>query len=232
MKKIALTIFLLIIMMTTSVFAASEVTMEIVEDNVCTINLNEQSSFEKKIIASDLENHQVTLQLKVANNSEIIIPTGELILVIDSSDSMNTIVEGETTRKDIVLNSANELVESLLQANPTSLKIGVVTFSTSSETNEEGYLVTGTAADAQEVCDLTNDLSTLTEKILAIEGTGPYTNLDSGLQLAKQQFSADNTNKYMIILTDGLPNLAVGYNDLVTFEGITNVINQTKSTLN
>ena len=35
----------------------------------------------------------------------------------------------------------------------------------------------------------------------------------------------------MIVLTDGLPNLAVGHNDLVTYDGLTDVINETKSTL-
>ena len=231
MKKITLTIFLLIIMMATNVFATTEVTMEIVEDNICTININEDCSFEKKIIASDLDNYKVTLQLKITNNSKIIIPSGELMLVIDSSESMNEIVEGNTTRKDLVLDSANKLVENLLEANPTSLKIGVVTFSTSSEKNDEGFLIAGTDADAQKVCDFTNDLSILTDKISSIEGTGQYTNLDSGLQLAKKQFSNDDSNKYMIILTDGLPNLAIGHNDLVSYDGLTSVITQTKTTL-
>ena len=231
-KRITLTIFLLIIMMATNIFAATEVTMEIVEDNICKIDLNDKSHFEKKLIDSDLENHKVTLQLKITNNSEIIIPSGELILVIDSSHSMDEIIEGTTTRKDLVLNSANKLVENLLEANPTSLKIGVVTFSTGTETDSEtGFLITGTEADAQKVCDLTNDLEMLTDKISEIEGTGQYTNLDSGLQLAKSQFTNKNNNKYMIILTDGLPNLAVGYNDLVTYDGLTNIINQTKTTL-
>lgn len=232
MKKITLTIILLILMMMAiNVFAATEVTMEIVEDNVCTIDLNEDCSFEKKIVDSDLTKHTVTLQLKITNNSQVLIPTGELMLVIDSSQSMDTIVEGETTRKDLVLNSANKLVENLLKVNPTSLKIGVVTFSTGTEKNEDGFLITGTEADAQKVCNFSNDLSVLTSKISAIEGTGQYTNLDSGLQLAAQQFSSENTNKYMIVLTDGLPNLAIGYNDLVSYDGLTDVINQTKSTL-
>lgn len=233
-KKIALTIFLVIIMMATNVFAAAkstDVTMEIVEDNICTIKLNDESTFEKKMIEYDLQEHEVTLQLKISNNSKEIIPTGEMMLVIDSSSSMDEIVEGTTTRKDLVLNSANKLVETLIEANPTSLKIGVVTFSTGTETDENGYLVTGTEADAQKVCDFTNDLNTLTSKISAIEGTGQYTNLDSGLKLAKSQFTSDDNNKYMIILTDGLPNLAVGYNDLVTYDGLTDVITETKSTL-
>ena len=233
-KKIALTIFLVIIMMATNVFAtakSADVTMEIVEDNICTIKLNDESTFEKKMIEYDLQEHEVTLQLKISNNSKEIIPTGEMMLVIDSSSSMDEIVEGTTTRKDLVLNSANKLVESLLEANPTSLKIGVVTFSTGTDTDENGYLITGTESDAQKVCDFTNDLNTLTSKISAIEGTGQYTNLDSGLKLAKSQFTSDDNNKYMIILTDGLPNLAVGYNDLVTYDGLTDVITETKSTL-
>ena len=230
MKKFfTLTIFLLIILMATNVFAITT-TMEIVEDNICKITLNDYSSLEKKIISSDLTNHQVTLQLEITNDSEVIIPSGELMLVIDSSDSMDTIVNGTTTRKDLVLDSANKLVENLLNVS-SNLKIGVVTFSTGTETNDEGYLITGTEADAQKVCDLTTDLSELTTSISAIEGTGQYTNLDSGLQLAKNSFSSEDNNKYMIVLTDGLPNLAIGYNDLVTYDGLTNVINQTKNTL-
>ena len=231
MKKIALTTFLLIIMMATTVLATTNVTMEIVENNICKIDLNDVSYFEKKIIDSDLKNHEVTLQLKITNDSKVFIPEGELILLIDSSQSMDTVVEDETTRKKSVLSSANKLVESLLTANPNTLNIGVVTFSTSSKKNEDGYLITGTADDAQKISDFTNNLAELTSKISSIEGTGQYTNLDAGLQLAKSQFTSKNTNKYLIILTDGLPNLAVGYNDLVSYKGATDVINQTTSTL-
>lgn len=231
-KTIILTIFLLIIFMANSVFAFTT-TMEIVEDNICTISLNDYSSLEKKIISSDLTNHQITMQLKIQNNSEVIIPSGELMLVIDSSSSMDEIISETTTRKDIVLSSANKLVENLLKSNSTSLEIGVVTFSTGNEIDPDtGFLITGTEADAQNVCGLTNDLTTLKNSISAIEGVGQYTNLDSGLQLAKKSFSSKDTNKYIIILTDGLPNLAVGYNDLVTYDGLTNVITQTVSTLN
>lgn len=230
-KKICLTIFLLIILMANSVFAVST-TMQIVEDNVCTINLTDSSSLEKKLISYDLTKHQVTLQLKVKNDSKVIIPSGELMLVIDSSQSMDTVVSGTTTRKDLVLNSANKLVESLLTANSSTLKIGVVTFSTSAEKDPNtGALITGTEADAQKVCNLTNDLSQLKTSISGIQGVGQYTDLDSGLQLAKKSFSSENNNKYMIVLTDGLPNIAVGYNDLVSYQGLTNIINQTKSTL-
>ncbi len=233
-KKITLIIFLIITMIASTVFAtakATDVTMEVVEDNICTIKLNESAEFEKKLVETDLTKHQVTLQLKVNNAAKSMIPSGEMMLVIDSSSSMNQKIDGEKTRKDLVLESANKLVEDLLKANPTSLKIGVVTFSTGAEKDSNGYIITGTEADAQKVCDFTNDVSTLKTKISAIEGTGQYTNLDSGLKLAKSQYTSENNNKYMIVLTDGLPNLAVGHNDLVTYDGLTDVINETKSTL-
>ena len=233
-KKITLIIFLVITMIASTVFAtakATDVTMEVVEDNICTIKLNESAEFEKKLVETNLTKHQVTLQLKVNNAAKSMIPSGEMMLVIDSSSSMNQKIDGEKTRKDLVLESANKLVEDLLKANPTSLKIGVVTFSTGAEKDSNGYIITGTEADAQKVCDFTNDVSTLKTKISAIEGTGQYTNLDSGLKLAKSQYTSENNNKYMIVLTDGLPNLAVGHNDLVTYDGLTDVINETKSTL-
>ena len=233
-KKIALTIFLIIMMMTTSVFAtakSADVKMEVVEDNVCTIKLNEKANLEKKIVEYDLDKHQVTLQLKVNNAAEAKIPSGEMMLVIDSSNSMDQKVDDNTTRKELVLNSANKLVESLLKANPTTLKIGVVTFSTSSQKDENGNLIIGTEADAQKVCDFTNNVQTLKSKISAIEGTGQYTNLDSGLKLAKSQYTSEDNNKYMIVLTDGLPNIAIGYNDLTSYKGLTDVITATKATL-
>ena len=233
-KKIALTIFLIIMMMTTSVFAtakSADVKMEVVEDNVCTIKLNEKANLEKKLVEYDLDKHQVTLQLKVNNAAEAKIPSGEMMLVIDSSNSMDQKVDDNTTRKELVLNSANKLVESLLKANPTTLKIGVVTFSSSSQKDENGNLIIGTEADAQKVCDFTNNVQTLKSKISAIEGTGQYTNLDSGLKLAKSQYTSEDNNKYMIVLTDGLPNIAIGYNDLTSYKGLTDVITATKATL-
>lgn len=234
-KKIAITLFLIMIMMATNVFAvakATDVTMSIVEDNVCTIKLNEKSEFEKKMIEYDLSKHQVTLQLKVSNNAKANIPSGEMMLVIDSSSSMNQNIDKENvSRKETVLNSANKLVENLLESNPTSLKIGVVTFSSGTEKDENGYLITGTEADAQKVCDFTNDVKVLKSKISEIKGTGAYTDLDSGLKLAQKQFSNDKSNKYMIVLTDGLPNLAIGHNELGTYKGQTEVINATKATI-
>ena len=109
-KEISIALCLLLILISTTVFASTPVKMEIVENNICNIELNEDSKFEKKIISSNLDKHQVTLQLQINNNAINEIPEGELMLVIDSSDSMNTKITDTTTRKDLVLNSANKLV--------------------------------------------------------------------------------------------------------------------------
>lgn len=225
-KEISIALCLLLILISTTVFASTTVKMEIVENNICNIELNEDSKFEKKIISSNLDKHQVTLQLQINNNAINEIPEGELMLVIDSSDSMNTKITDTTTRKDLVLNSANKLVENLLSINSSTLKIGVVTFSASQEQSEMG-----TEKDAQLVTTFTNDLKTLKTKISAIEGTGSYTNLDAGLKLAQKTFTTEKNNKYIIVLTDGVPNMNVGNSDLVKIEALEKVISTTKETL-
>lgn len=224
-KKISIALCLLLILISTTVFASTPVKMEIVENNICNIKLNENSKFEKKIISSELDKKQVTLQLQINNDAINKVPEGELMLVIDNSSSMTDKV-GEVTRKDLVLNSANKLIENLLALNSSTLKIGIVSFSSSSEVSEQG-----TEKDAQLISDFTNDFSILKEKINSIEGTGAYTDLDAGLKLAQKTFSTEDNNKYLIVLTDGLPNMCVGSSDLVSVEALEKVISTTNETL-
>lgn len=224
-KKISIALCLLLILISTTVFASTPVKMEIVENNICNIKLNENSKFEKKIVSSELDKKQVTLQLQVNNDAINKVPEGELMLVIDNSSSMTDKV-GEVTRKDLVLNSANKLIENLLALNPSTLKIGIVSFSSSSEVSEQG-----TEKDAKLISDFTNDFSILKEKINSIEGTGAYTDLDAGLNLAQKTFSTEDNNKYLIVLTDGLPNMCVGSSDLVSVEALEKVISTTNETL-
>lgn len=226
-QKISIALCLLLILISTTVFASTPVKMKIVENNICNIKLNENSNFEKKIVSSELDKKQVTLQLQVNNNAINKVPEGELMLVIDSSNSMNeTINDTSTTRKDLVLNSAQKLVENLLTLNSSTLKIGVVTFSASQEATEMG-----TEKDAQLVSDFSNDLTTLKAKISSIEGTGAYTDLDAGLKLAQKTFTTEKNNKYLIVLTDGVPNMNVGNSDLLKIESLEKVISTTNETL-
>lgn len=224
-KKISIALCLLLILISTTVFASTPVKMEIVENNICNIELNENSKFEKKIISSDLDKHQVTLQLQINNDAINKVPEGELLLVIDNSSSMSDKVN-DKTRKDLVLNSANKLVENLLTLNSSTLKIGVISFSSSNEISEMG-----TEKDAKLVSNFSNDLTTLKEKISSIEEVGTYTDLDAGLKLAQKTFTTTENNKYMIVLTDGVPNINIGNKDLISIEALEKVISTTKDTL-
>lgn len=208
-KKISLILFTFItltfLIANLSLASYSTVTMSVVEEPICTIELGENSKFEKRLIEKNLNNKEVTLQLQVTNNETSLKPTGEIMLVLDNSNSMLNETSTGEIRKDLVFESAQTLVSNLLEDN-TQLQIGIVSFS-SSESNE------ATIEDATLVSSLSNDVSKLNNAISNIEADGPRTDLQAGLLLASQQFSEEDNNKYMIVLTDGVPNVAIDSNN-------------------
>ena len=222
-KSVFITLFLILILVANISLASYDtVTMTVVEEPVCTIEIGETSSFEKRLIEKDLNNKEVTLQLQVTNEEAPIQPTGEIMLVIDNSMSMEEIVEGTTTREDLVIESANSLVNTILTGND-NLKVGVVSFSTNADVSKEG-----TIEDANLVSDLSSDPQSLTSAILNIQYTGPRTDLEAGLSLASQYFTEEDNNKYVIVLTDGIPNVALNYDGMYYSD---DVINKTKAQL-
>ena len=178
-KKIFITLFLLCILLSNiSIASYSTVTMSIVEEPICTIQLGETSKFEKKLIAKDLNSKEVALQLQVSNEDEALKPNGEIMLVLDNSDSMNDEISSGKTRKDLIFDSAKKLINNLLTDNK-SLEVGIVSFSTNIDSSKEGTL-----EDASLVSTLSNDITSLTNAISGIEANGPRTDLQSGLSLS------------------------------------------------
>ena len=222
-KKIFITTLLLLIMLVNVSFASySTVTMSVVEEPICTIQLSDNSKFEKKLISKNLQNKEVTLQLQVTNEEKSNKPTGEIMLVLDNSESMKLETSTGTVRKDLVFESAKTLVSNLLKDNE-NLKIGVVSFSTNTDVSKEG-----TTEDAQVVSKLSNDSTALLNSISSIEATGPRTDLEAGLEVASGEFTKTANSKYMIVLTDGVPNVALNY-DKVYYSD--DVIAKTKAKL-
>ena len=217
-KKIFITLFLILILLANVSFASySTVTMSVVEEPVCKIEFTEKSRFEKKLISKDLNNKEVTIQLQVTNHELANKPTGEVVLVIDNSNSMKDLTNTGEVRSEIIKSSAKTLVSDLLTDN-ISLKVGVVSFSTSSEKNSEGFVTLGTENDSKLLTNLTSDISTLNTAIDTItyvaEGESSYTNLQSGLNRARKLFSTENNDKYIIVLTDGVPNVILNRNEV------------------
>ena len=224
-KKIFVGIFFMIILISNICLASYQtVIMSVVEEPICTIKLSPNSKFEKKLVEKDLTNKEVTLQLQVTNEEISDRPTGEIMLILDNSESMNAIVSNDTTRKDLIFESAKTLVSTLLENN-TQLKIGIVRFSSNIDSNKEG-----TIEDASIVSALSDDAVALNNSITSIETNGPRTNLQSGLLLASQQFTNEDNNKYMIILTDGVPNVAIEETDYYS-DGVITKTNQQLKTL-
>ena len=224
-KRILIMVFLVLILLANvSLASYSTVQMSVVEEPICTINLSDKAKFEKKLISKDLQNKEVTLQLQINNTEEALKPTGEIMLVIDNSKSMLDPISGEetTTRKQLVFESAKTLIRNLLEDN-TKLKIGIVSFSTNQDINKEG-----TIEDAFLVSELSNNSSTLTNSISNIEANGDRTDLQAGIKLASKYFSNESNDKYMIILTDGVPNVAFDFGGNYYSN---DVINKTKTEL-
>lgn len=223
-RKLFITIFFILILIANISLASYDtVTMTVVEEPVCTIEIGENSKFEKKLVEKNLTDKEVTLQLQVTNEETSFQPTGEIMLVIDNSKSMEDIVDGtEFTREDLVINSAKTLVENILDGNE-NLKIGAVSFSTNEDVSKEG-----TIEDANLISELSSDSEKLISDISNIKYTGPRTNLEAGLSLASKYFTEEDNNKYVIILTDGVPNVALDYDKTYYSD---DVINKTKTQL-
>jgi len=222
-KSISITIFLIIILVANISFASyNTVTMTVVDEPICTIELGENSSFEKKLVSKNLPNKEVTIELKVTNGEKSLKPTGEIILVLDNSASMkNTTASGEE-RQTLVFEAAKTLISNLLEDND-NLEIGIVSFSTNLDISKEG-----TIEDATVLSPLSNNISNLQNTITNIDEYGPKTNLQSGLLLASNQFSNEENNKYIITLTDGVPNVAIDYDNQYYSD---DVIDKTKAQL-
>ena len=223
--KILLTLFLLITLIATISSAAyKDVTMSVVAEPTATINFGTGSTVERSVISKDLQNKEITLQLKVTNNEANLKPTGELMLVIDNSQSMSEKITANQSREELVLESAQTLITNLLKDN-SGLKIGVVSFSTNSDISKEG-----TSEDAKLISNLTNDYSKLKTAISNIQYDGPRTDLQAGISLAKTQFTdkTDKAHKYIIVLSDGVPNVAINYDKKYYSD---DVISKTKSEL-
>ncbi len=222
MKKFfKVTILLLVVLLISSVcFAAEPVakgdaTMILVEDNVNSMTFGRYGEFEKKMTQIDTQNKTIDIRLTAENHQEALANlNAEVVLLIDASNSMSTnrvVVNDEPmTRKQLVLNAASQLIDQLLTSTE-NIKLGVVEFATSTIPSEEGTdkdakIITSTLTDDPD--ELESALSTV-----ASDTMGARTDIEVGLETAEQLLNtSDNSsaNKYIIVLTDAIPNTAKG----------------------
>ena len=182
-------------------------TLEVVENNICDIDIGGIGQFEKKITDFNASEKSVTLTLTVTNTKEIEenYKDVEIFFVIDNSSSMTSDYIDGVTRKQAVINSANSLIEKLFVSNP-NVKIGIVGFSSLDTSAGE---TEGTIDDATLRLPLNNSKDEVKNAITNLSEleVGPRTNIEAGLTIAQNNFSEDeNVDRYIVLLTDGVPN--------------------------
>ncbi len=213
-------IFLVILLLSSACFADSPVakgdaTMVLVEDNKVETTFGKYGEFEKKMEKIDTVNKTIDISLTARNNKEIVEDkAGEVVLLVDTSKSMSTnlvsVNSEEMSRKDLVLDATEALIKKLLDNNK-DIKIGLVEFATSTNVEEEG-----TEADAKIITEaLTSESSELSDAIKTIreDVLGARTDVEIGLETAEKLLATsenDEANKYIVVLTDAVPNTAKG----------------------
>ena len=186
---------------TTPNSAGGNTTLELVENNVCTIEVGDMGRFEKKLTEFNETEKSATLTLTFTNTKTVeeSYKDVEIFFVIDNSTSMTEQYNG-ITRKQAVINSANSLADKLFESNP-NVQIGIVGFSTGDQE--------GTINDAELRLGLTNSKEEVQTAItnLANFQEGPRTNIQAGLTVAQNNFSEGaGKDRYVVLLTDGVPN--------------------------
>ena len=245
MKKKTLRIITLIVLVVmilsafSSVFASQvakgDATMTLVKDEIASGTFGEQDygSYRKEKVDFDSAKKTIDIKLTVTNNApepqshEEEIPTsvpGEIVYLIDISRSMSvnevTINNETTTRKAAVIAAAKILTDKLFAQNK-DLKVGVVGYATSTQMQDPDER--GTLKDATI---FTESMATTKEAVNAAFDTaltttmGATTDIQMGLRAAEGLFSDSTTSKkYIVLLTDGIPNVAEGVIPTVRGDG-------------
>lgn len=223
MKKI-LKIFILMIIGVISLenmIYATATEFKIIDKNGQIKNLeNDQGYISKLLVDSNVNNGEVTIELKLSNTSseEKKIGKTEVIFAVDNSASMGTTTTTGNTIKQEVINSMITFVDKLYEQN-SNIYIGLVKFS------ESGNVI----------CNLTNEKQTMLSAITAFEKTTleSNTNISAGITTANSQFTSDCKNKIIVLLTDGISEVTTTKNTLLnvakTGTYIISMINQTNS---
>ncbi len=189
-KKFILIVLLNIIIFFSNIVFASTLTIEQKKQEATPISI-EEGNLSKKITKVDQENKEITIQLKLnITKDKTIRDDTEIIFLIDNSQSMQTKLGENITRKQKVVASTKELINKINKNNPNA-KMGIVSFAVKGESVQP---LTNNSEEILKSCETFGNLT--------CQGA---TNMVAGITAAKQSFSATANDKVLILLTDGIP---------------------------
>lgn len=209
---------------------SSLTTLELVERNTCEIDLMDSTTnsvvgeFTKELTNYDSSKKEVTLTLTIKNTmiEEQVTKPIEVYLVLDNSTSMER-TYNENSKKDYITETANLFVDSLFEYFE-DVKVGIVSFScVEPVSSEDNSYQDGTESDAKLLLELSNSQESIKNKILEYQNAelGKHTNIEAGLTLAESNFTdSTETEKYIILLSDGVPNLCLNTETTLEYSGI------------
>ena len=197
--------------------SASKTTMSVVDKSICEINLKDKGKFTKELTEFDANKKEATITLTLKNimEQESLTKPIELFLVLDNSHSMTSTYEGKEKRQ-YVAETATSFVNALFD-HYENAKIGIVSFSS---VNLGSTL--GTENDAKLLLSLSDSKDTVQNTITNYTTTeGPYTNIEAGLAIAEKNFTNNtDSQKYIVLISDGVPNLCLDTNTTLTYSGV------------
>ena len=197
--------------------SASKTTMSVVDKSICEINLKDKGKFTKELTEFDANKKEATITLTLKNimEQENLTKPIEMFLVLDNSHSMTSTYEGKEKRQ-YVAETATSFVNALFD-HYENAKIGIVSFSS---VNLGSTL--GTENDAKLLLGLSDSKDTVQNTITNYTTTeGPYTNIEAGLAIAEKNFTNNtDSQKYIVLISDGVPNLCLDTNTTLTYSGV------------
>lgn len=210
---------------TSNTIESSKSILELISKDVCEINLNDMGNFKKELVEFDSHEKELTIKLSVTNTmkqEELTNPI-EVFFVLDNSESMEELYQ-DKAKMEYVKETAKAFANGLFNAF-TSPKIGIIGFSSIDPISDTSSTL-GSLDDAKLLLPLSYSKENIQSTIDSYsENHGPYTNIEAGLELAQANFSENaNTQKYIILISDGIPNLSLDTEHTLTYSG-TNATN-------
>ena len=125
---VGILLFILIVTINIPLYAVNDITLKVIQKASEIQYLDkEQGNISKTIVNSDADKGEVMVQVSLSNNAkELETSVGtEIFLVIDNSLSMDFVTTSGRTRKEIVIDSTKNLVNSIFN-NTSSANIGII----------------------------------------------------------------------------------------------------------
>lgn len=195
---------------------------------------NDQGYISKTIVNSKPETGEITIEVKVSNlakdkeNTQTYEDTEIYMMVSENISTSKNTEKIEKYIDDIVKLSSN-----IVKVN-SKTKIGIIGIKGTirdSQEDENGNLnigdndereVNGSKENAEIVVEPTNKVEDIRSGLQNMNSskTSYYSNLQAAIRLANKSYS-NNTNKILISLFDGVPNIAIGVKEKVSYGGWT-----------